>query len=438
MDEILKKIEYKRFYRRMRSKLKKRLRNGAQLSREVKNKYHLCGKTNYYHDIGLYRKKRSLYNIVIPEIFSVTNAPEQTLAFLERLKKELDSIEPCDLYISHEKTDQIGLTASFLFDQIIQAYIGKCKKRGIGIRLTGTVSDNREVNNFLLAFGLLDELKIKHHNLFPDKADNDYLSKYIVYKKPGCSINVFDAGNASSEIVDYFDKCFNENGFMIKIDPKTDLINCFGELIKNAEEHSGADITSWYVLGCYNKERHNCSFSVINSGYSFYESLNNNSSTAKFVLDQISEIVFSHLSFFKKWGIEKEQYDESIWTLMALQDGISSKRTETGTANTRGQGIMDVIEFIDQISSKEKENKLSIVSGNTLIAIDYTYKLVKKAVGNNNELRRVMSFNVENELTIPPDDKYVRRISTKFEGTIFSGSFIIDRSFLNQHYGRNK
>jgi hypothetical protein len=426
-----KRLEYKRYFRNIRSKLKKRLRNGAKLSHRVKLKYHLVNKESYYYYVGKYsNRERDFLDIKIPKIFSVTDAPDDTLRFLDQLGKKLKEKIPYDLHISHEITEKIGLSASFLFDRTINAYIQKWRKYRVGIRLSGKVSSVREVNNFLLSFGLLDELQIHNHNLFPEKADIDYSTKYITYKKIGSSEKTYEAGNASTEIVEYFNKCFVENGFRIRNTPRYKLVDCYGEIIKNAEEHSGVDKTVWYVLGCYNKDNHVCSFSVINYGLSFYETLANPNSTAKEVLDQITDIIFSHYNFWKKIGQNKTIFDGMIWTMMALQDGISSKRSESGKSSTRGQGIMDVIEFIDNIRNKDRENKLSVVSGDAMVEIDYTYPLIKKEYIKSKEKRRIMTFNKEGELSIPPDEKYIRQIPYKFPGTIFSGHFVIDRNYL--------
>jgi hypothetical protein len=379
-------------------------------------------------------QRREYYNISVPKIFDLSTEPELVLDFIEKLKKDLSHEIAYNIHIDHSKTEKINLDASYLFDKTIKDYSEYWRKLHIKIQITGTASDNIEVNNFLLSFGILAELNITNHQLFPNLADRDYTSKYITYKKYGTSYKSYLAGNASTELVTYFDNCFKENKLKIKEDAKTSLVDCFGEIIKNAEEHSGENPTEWVVLGCYAKFNHSCSFSIINYGNSFYESLADNKSTAQEVLQQVSTVIFNHNNVIKKLMLDKELYKQVIYTYMAIQDGISSKRSGSGKASTRGQGIMDVMQFIDQIRNKtNQETHLSIISGNTFLNIDYKYPLVEKKKGKNQETRRIMYLNNENSFLNPPDLKKLNSIKSKFPGVIFSGYFIIDHDYLVSH-----
>jgi hypothetical protein len=427
---IQKRIDSKRFFCRVRSKYKKLLRNGGKISRKISKKYHLYKKVSFYIKMGKARKSYP-YDIKVPSIFDLSTDPEAVLYFLEKLDKDLNHDVVYELFIDHNDTQRINLDASYLFDKLIKKYSEYWTRFHIKIKISGRVSKNKDVNNFLLSFGLLYELNIKHHHLFSDKADKDYTNKYLTFKRNGSSYKRYLAGNVSTELVNYFDKCFNENNFEIKEEAKSDLVDCFGEIIKNAEEHSGKKETDWIVLGCYSKFTHSCSFSIINYGNTFYQSLAQNESTAKEVLQNISKVIYSHNSFVKKLLLDKEHYEQAIWTYMAIQDGISSKRPESGKASTRGQGIMDVVEFVDEIRIKEKhETHLSIISGNTFLNIDYKYPLVKKRIGKNQEIRRFLYLNKDNNFSNPPDLKKLKLIKNNFPGVIFSGCFIIDEDYL--------
>ena len=129
----------------------------------------------------------------------------------------------------------------------------------------------------------------------------------------------------------------------------------------------------------------------------------------------------------------KEQYIENIWTMMALQDGISAKRCQSGKSSSRGLGMMDVISFIDGIRNKEnKKSRLKIISGKTSILIDYSFPIIKKENGQ----RRLMIFNDEAQaraaMGLPPKKEYINSMDIKFPGTIISADFIIDQEYLLQ------
>jgi hypothetical protein len=430
---ILKRLELKRFRSRLRSKYIRKLRRGGKIDKLKAKKLHLYRKISHYKKIGTWssQQKRNSYNITVPKIFDLSTEPELVLDFIDKLKKDLNHEAAYNIHIDHSKTERINLDASYLFDKIIKDYSEYWRKLHIKIKISGTASDNIDVNNFLLSFGLLAELNIINHQLFPNLADRDYTSKYITYKKYGTSYKNYLAGNASTELVNYFDSCFRENQLRIKEDAKSSLVDCFGEIIKNAEEHSGKKPTEWVVLGCYTKSNHSCSFSIINYGNSFYESLADNKSTAQNVLKEVAAVIYNHNSFINKLMLNRELYEQAIYTYMAIQDGISSKRSESGKASTRGQGIMDVMQFIDQIRNKNNQKThLSIISGNTFLNIDYKYPLVEKKKGENQEIRRIMYLNNENSFSALPDLKKLKSIKSKFPGVIFSGYFIIDHDYL--------
>ena len=431
-SQIQKNIEHKRFFLRLRSKIKKKLRRGGKITKSMLKKYHLRKKAPLYRKMGISHKRKQ-FTINVPKKFDLSTDPDTVLNFLDDLEKRLNNDTAYDLYIDHSETESINLDASYLFDKIIKNYSKYWNRLHIKIRISGTASKNTDVNNFLLSFGLLHELNIKKHKLFPNLADRDYTSKYITFKRDGTSLKAYSAGNASTELVKYFDNCFNENELKIKDDAKGNLADCFGEIIKNAEEHSGKSTTEWIVLGCYTKSTHSCSFSIINYGNSFYQSLAKNESTAKTVLEEISKVIYNHNKIITKLLLDKVLYEQAIWTYMAIQDGISSKRSESGKASTRGQGIIDVLEFIDQIRNKKSKNThLNIISGNTFLNIDYEYPLMSRKRGKNQETRRFMYLNKKGNFSNPPDLKKIILMKSFFPGVIFSGHFIIDQGYLSK------
>jgi hypothetical protein len=430
--KILKRLEERRFLHNLRSKYIKKLRRGGKLRVLQARKTHLNKKSTFYYKMGQ-AQNRNTYHIKVPKVFDLSREPDTVMNFLKHIEKDLSYEKAYNIEIDHSETIIINLDASYLFDQKIKEYRKYWSKYHINIRVSGIASESVEVNNFLLSFGLLQELNISNHNLFPDRADKDYYKKYITYKEQGSSDKKYLAGNVSTKLVQYFDSCFRENGFSIKEEPKANLIDCFGEIIKNAEEHSGEVTTRWNVLGCYNKTSHICSFSIINYGKSFFQSLSNTNSTAKDVIQEVADVVYANRGIIEKLKLfgNKNLYEEAIWTYMAIQDGISAKRSESGKASTRGQGIMDVVEFIDKIRNTNKSDTyLTVFSGTSFLKIDYTYPLTSKKMGKNNEKRRVMYLNSENSFSRPPDLDKLKIVQNAFFGVIFSGYFTIDKDYL--------
>jgi len=426
-----KRIIKKRTFSNHRSKLKQRIKNGAVIPRYILKKYHLLSKKHRLFIRGRNsNSKRHKMKIKIPKSFSFIYSQDNTSKFLSMLKKKLSNTEVAyDLYIDHTENEIISIDASFLFDAIINRYIARWKNNRINIEVSGKVSRNRDVNNFLLSFGLFSNINIIAKQICPSDADIDYKKQFIHFKKTGNSKQSYLAGNACTELTDFFDRCFMDNGFKIKDEAKGCLIDTFGEIIRNAEEHSSNTIDNWNVIGCYSKKNHVCSFSIINRGKSFFESLSASDSKASAALDEVDNVLLKQRDFISRMLGNKEQYIENIWTMMALQDGISAKRCQSGKSSSRGLGMMDVISFIDGIRNKEnKKSRLKIISGKTSILIDYSFPIIKKENGQ----RRLMIFNDEQNLHLPPKKEYINSMDIKFPGTIISADFIIDQEYLLQ------
>jgi hypothetical protein len=378
-SRINRRVRQKRFFRKVRSKLKKKIRNGGVLSKATIRIYNL--QRNRY-----WKQERAFESFIIeiPEHFCFLSDHESTIKFLRNLKDNLKKLGPRSLFISHENTKVIGLSASFSFDYEIENYLQKWKSRKLKLNISGKISQDREVNNFLLAFGLFKMLRIK-----PSKSskmyDLDYLDKYISYKNDS-SVEIVDKkAQASIGLTDYFDKCLRLNGKVIETKVRATLIDAFGELLGNAEEHCGETSPRWFVRGCYEKHSHYCKFAIINYGISIYESMSREGSTCSKSVSM----------FVKKWKkrtsgvkenimsiLNKNPNMEPLWNLMAIQEGISSKRTAFGSkGSTRGHGLMDVIEYISSIKDDKGVAEIAIISGGSKILIDFSYPIAKINIG---------------------------------------------------------
>jgi hypothetical protein len=434
---VLKRIIENKFYRKVRSRLKSKIKNGSRLNNRLKVKYHLSKFKSDVHYGGLSTIEDWL-ELSIPPIFCLIDNHDETMKFLSKTESELKQNKPKNIHFDHTDTIKIGLTASYLFDRMIKKHREYWLKKGILIQHQGLFSKEKEVNNFLVSIGLLDELSVPKGHITSINVDYDYKEKYETFKFHGSSKEVYSKSNAATELVKYFRKCFNYNHLDLTEKARGYLADSFGEILGNAEEHSGEQITKWDVLGFYNKSTSYCSFAIINYGKSIYESLSNASSTALSVLKEIEIIVESNKSILNKSKkIFNSELVEPIWNVMALQDGISSKRTLSGKSSTRGQGLMDVLDFIERVTTKDDPRNVVLLSGYSKIIIDYSYKIQKMQVGKQGEMRRFIIFNKENNLHKLSDSDKVIVLKNKFEGTIITGKFKINEKYLVSKIRRN-
>lgn len=433
----------KKGWRKKRSRLKRSFFHGSRLKKKEIIKYHLRYfiKKKYFDPEllkyctfnklrnKLYPKKR--LELVLPDNFSFIESHEETSKFLDDLERALSYKIPYDVDVVHQYTNNIDLAASHLFDEMIINYKDYWKKKRVFIRFAGNVSrTNKSVNNFLLAFGLLKRLGIK--KISSDVIDHDYMEKYEIHKFAGRSDEEHLAGNASTQLADYFDSCLKHNGFKFKSRAKEKFAGTISEIICNAEEHGGENPVLWHTLGCYNKETHQCSFAIINSGKTIAETLRNSEH------NNVPQVIDDKMGFFKriKNYFNSSDNKETILNLIALQDGISSKRPDTfkGKASTRGQGLMTLLEYIDLIGTGDGDTIIAVLSGKSKLLIDFHYPINYFEVTRNGEthtLRRI-AFNEECEIFSEQDKKYAMSIDKSYPGTIFSGKFIIKEDYLDK------
>ena len=75
-------------------------------------------------------------------------------------------------------------------------------------------------------------------------------------------------------------------------------------------------------------------------------------------------------------------------------------------------------------------SRMFLLSGNTRIDFDGTYKLVD-VKDENGSPRGIISFNKTGKLTDAPDEKYVRNVPDYFPGTIIFAKLLINDDDLS-------
>jgi hypothetical protein len=436
---ISKRRQQKRFNRKIAGRLRRKLRRGGKVNPQVFRRLKVKRRGLKYQR-PIQNKPISptkWQNIYVPKIFCLIDNPEGSNAFFNKLRKDLFRQPPANLFVSHEKTERVGLSASFIFDSLINECLEYWKTKNVEIGIRGEISKIKEVNNFLLSFGFLKSIGISPDRFDTSRYDIEYQTKYETHKMMGSNHDRSLSSIASTGLADYFNNCLEYNDFKLTDAGRGILTDAFGEIICNAEEHCGIEKGKWHTLGCYEKDYHICKFSIINFGKTIFETLSDKESTSKDVIEKIEQVIHSNRSFFEKTKkvFFPKQQEEPIWNVMALQEGISSKRTVAGRGSTRGQGMMDILEFIDDIKSDDENGCVAVLSGRSHILIDYAYPIRNVTVGATGEMRRQIAFNKEGDLHGPQDEKLVSFIPSEFPGVIITGRFKIDNQYLIRKSG---
>ena len=362
--------------------------------------------------------------IKIPQVFSFISNPNATLKSLKSLLLVYKMNNLKEVFFDHSECKDLGVCASAVNDLILLNIIEHHKRKKHNLEIKGTIGNAPlKVKNMLHTSGVLKHLNIEDKNIL---VDNEI--EVLPLQKGGRGYNAstnFEQSIVTQKIIQYIDKCLNLNSFSLN-DNGTELFGkLIGESIDNCEQHSGK-YKEWYSLGHYYKEEQQeygeCHLAIFNFGQTIYEGLKN---------DCKSKDLLSNLENKSNMHIKNDSYwdEEMLWSLYALQDGISKERLDD-VIDDRGSGTLRFIESFQEIGNTKngKKAKMCIISGSTHILFDGDYKLKYEDFDGGS--RGIIAFNKENSLDKPPDNSKITKLNGFFAGTIISLQFYIDRKFL--------
>jgi hypothetical protein len=276
-----------------------------------------------------------------------------------------------------------------------------------------------------------------------DKALED-MWKVTVDMKP--SANVFRYRNSSSikvsgltvdrkseaaaQFSNHLDSCLEAVQKKLSPRGRSNLLQYFGEIVSNADEHAGT--SEWVVCGYIDLDDKDLIYrcTIISFGASFASTFLTLPGDA-FALIDVKEYLDVHRGggfFSDRWR------EEDLIAVFALQGDVSSKNADA--ASTRGQGTVDFIEFFQSVSSAcvghEVDAVMTLLTGGTKIRFDGRYQMQKSSDG-----RKVIAFNPENDLSRPPDSRFVHALDgVFFPGVVISISAPLAVSVIEADHGQ--
>lgn len=359
--------------------------------------------------------------INVPEEFSFINNPDGSIELLRQLfyhgNKNHGNKNVSKYYFNHSNCKKLGICASTVMDVIFMEIKRQHVASGRTFVLSGEMPDG-EITDILEVSGLLKHMGIETH-------ERSHIRKLELIK--GSKYNThMSSGKGSTLVTDYFVECLETQGFSLDGNGRQKISGMVGEVIDNCNQHGG-DFSEWYTLGHYNlvegSQYGQCHLVIFNFGETIYESLK--TTTNKKIINSLNKLTRKHRGFF---GIDWKE--ETLWTLYALQDGVSRFRDKDDP--DRGTGTVTLIESFQSIGQTSVGNlpEMSITSGHTHIYLNDKYKMQKKQIGK--DLRDVIAFNGTNDLNKPPDPKNVKVLKNFFPGTVISMKFFLDRAFITK------
>lgn len=383
--------------------------------------------------VGKFDRDKREWFLPIPKKFSLLTNPDESLDVILTLAQVGRRREVDRVYFDHTKCEEMDLGASVVLDvtalELQKEWDRSLRRKGFA----GIFPVNPQVKEMFICTGLYRTLGLK--------VARDILDKHVIFplfagrkSSRDESRGSTDSGRASTGLVEHINKCLGFAGYRLSDEGDEKLARWAGEIIDNAEQHSGR--TEWYVIAHMGKSpdsiHGDCHLAVFNFGQSIFESLNH-VTTPEVTKRSFNVLADKHRArgFFQQLFSGKHYCEEDLWTLYALQERVSRFNGVEGCFD-RGTGTVDMIEAFQTFGGSTLDGEkpmMTIISGGSRIKFDGKYRLGFRT-NSSGESHQVIAFNSENDLDERPDPDCVHSLRSFFPGTIISFQFFVDQSHL--------
>ena len=419
--KIAKRQAHKRRLVRFR---KRRVHNIRQIAKSHSNKYKSIildfirkGQKKAVGQNWTANKNKYSLNIELPSNFSIIHAPMDFLRVINNISST-PSEHLRKINIDHSQVKILDLAAESILSLVVMELKKETKHRLELI--SGYLPEDNKLDRYIRAIGIIKNLDVSDQCL-TDEEQNSF-RVFTMRSKRFYNSDVASAQgwkeSAIQEFVNHINTCLNDNGKRLTKVARAKLSSYTGEILNNAEDHSGHEEV--VIVGYLDNSHplHLCEISIFNFGKTIAETFRDipDNSYTKIEIDK-------YISVHSKWRFFGEKWSKNdLLTLVALQGHISSKNYLK--EDDRGQGTVDLIDFFQRmhrqcVSQDDSMAEMAILSGNTHIYFDGTYVMKPDNTG-----RKVIAFNKNNSLSELPDHKYVKNLGEySFPGTIISIRF---------------
>lgn len=372
--------------------------------------------------------------IFIPEKFSICEAPKETVHVLKQVISAL-FIEEGQRYVwfDYSKCNYIGIETQAFMDVILLEYtkfLRKCIHLSRYIKLVLTFPEHfggrnildKNLQKLMFSVGSPANLGIR---------EADFEDVLRLPMRSHCALTSKDKANSAiqkeidtTEIVDHVLASLNKMNKTLTPIKLKDLSTVVGEILINAEEHSTLRhrFSMAYFQEYNEKGKHYgmIRFVILNIGKTIYDNFSNNTSCPLAIVEKMKTL---SAQYTRKRLFRPNEFDEeTLWTLYALQQGVTSV-----PGKRRGSGTIQFIRSFFNIKGSldsDSVSKMYILSGNTEIIFDGKYGITERIDGNNRF--QMMTFNDSGLIDDAPDSQYVKRSSFYFPGTIITANILLN------------
>lgn len=395
-------------------------------------------------NIAISNKQKTRWVIPIPPIFSFIKNPDETLNAIYSLVDISRSDNVSEIFLDHSELKEMDMGASVVLDVIAMNITKECS----WIRFAGAFPNDQRLRQIIKSMGITKHLGVKGAE--PSKEAEALFVRFPLhsgFRQFGSELGGEQhRERAASQLVKYLNDCLAKaSHFHLSDEGQSQILKWAGEIITNAEEHSGE--RQWYVIGCMtpvvSKRDHapdgaivigECQLTIFGFGASIFESLSSDK-TPEGTRNPIESLASKHTRYFNAF----EKYSvKDLWTLYALQDGVSRFSPGPGQ-NTRGKGTVEMIEAFQNLGKSLDENcvpEMTLISGSTQIYFNNRYHLKNENVQGG--VRKIIAFNDKNSLDEKPDSNHVHSLAGHFPGTLLTFKFFLDDQYLSRTFEKAK
>ncbi|PIE49073.1 MAG: hypothetical protein CSA39_04485 [Flavobacteriales bacterium] len=452
-EQIKYRIGLKRYLKDLKRRKKKKERRRQEHENYLKAKSELNNDLSYQNQIDKwlpsnltyilgnekadfineYSNKRvftDTYKIKVPKIFSLIENEKDSYSFIRNLTMNILFDKYKSVEIDYAECERIELSAQIYTDMILRDLDKFIKRRNQNKRtqtrlsnLSGININNENIQKLLFSVGspaVITKDFRKYSDIIPYRlcVHNREFNKLENAKRKEID---------STEMVDYVIKSLATLDKQLTSDSIEDLSVVIGEILINAEEHS----TTKYRYSTGYFQKHNIdgedfgvfNLAIMNFGETIYEKFKSPNCTNYRIKDRMKALS----SKYTKKSFWTSSFDEeTLWTLYALQQGITSVSVDS---YKRGNGSIQFIESFFNLKGTNDNaddiSRMAIISGNTNIIFDGKYNIHKTEKGK--DTFKVMTFNNSNNIEDKPDSKYVKSVDSYFPGTLISARILINK-----------
>ena len=372
------------------------------------------------------RKYNSQGRIRIPANFSVTDNPKESYETLQRIISSLFLEKYDTLIFDYNECHNVELGTQVIQDIILKDYTEfltwlNRKNRRLLHEFTRTFRAEHIYDESVskMSFSVGSPVNLKIRELSYDDVEKSKLR--INDEKSFAKLQRTREEETELEITSLGEYVVNS---LLKVnreladDEIESLYDVIGEALVNADDHSTTKYR--FSIGYFEKRIIDAKevgvfqLAILNLGRTIYQKFHDPDCPNQKHVERMKQLSDKYTQ--RQWLMPKKFEEETLWTLYALQDGVTSKKAK------RGSGTISIIDSFFKIKGDDNSDSLSrmmLVSGSACINFDGTYKIQKKEDDNGKQMS-VMTFNKSGNIEDKPDNKYVYCNDSFFPGTLLS------------------